>query len=80
MLVKSGIYRYIRHPLYLSLILFGTGVMLKNPGKIQIVFGVINIVALWITARIEEKEMLSKFGNEYREYMKNSRMFIPFLI
>src|SRR5664279_1894449 len=31
LLVKSGIYKYIRHPLYLSVFLLGSGIMLKNP-------------------------------------------------
>jgi protein-S-isoprenylcysteine O-methyltransferase Ste14 len=78
-LVRSGIYRYIRHPLYLSIFLFGTGVMLKDPGPLQILLGVINLIAVYITARIEEGEMSAKFGNEYMDYMKETKMFIPFL-
>ena len=80
LLVKTGIYRSIRHPLYLSLLLLGTGVMLKNPDKVQLILGLINIFAVWITARIEEKEMITKFGDEYREYMKETEMFIPFVV
>lgn len=79
-LVKSGIYKYIRHPLYLSIFLLGTGVMLKDPKYIQMIVGTINLVAVWITARIEEKEMIAKFGDEYRNYMKESRMFIPYIL
>jgi protein-S-isoprenylcysteine O-methyltransferase Ste14 len=79
-LVKSGIYGYIRHPLYCSIFLFGTGVMLKDPGPVQSVLGVINLIAVWITAKIEEREMLEKFGDEYRAYMKETKMFIPFIV
>ena len=79
-LVRSGLYRYIRHPLYLSLFLLGTGIMFKNPGIKQIILGGINLAAVYITARIEEKEMTAKFGNEYLEYMKDTWMFIPFII
>lgn len=78
-LVKSGIYGLIRHPLYLSIFLFGTGAMLKDPGKIQIVLGAINVVAVYITARIEEGEMIAKFGSEYRQYMKETKMFVPWV-
>jgi protein-S-isoprenylcysteine O-methyltransferase Ste14 len=80
MLVKSGIYGYIRHPLYLSIFLFGTGVMLKDPGPAQLVLGVINLIAVWVTAKIEEKEMVGKFGDEYLTYMKETKMFIPFIV
>lgn len=79
-LVKSGIYRFIRHPLYLSVFLLGTGVMLKDPGKIQLVLGIINMVAIWETAKIEEKEMIAKFGDVYKIYMTETKMFIPFII
>jgi protein-S-isoprenylcysteine O-methyltransferase Ste14 len=79
-LVKSGIYKYIRHPLYLSIILLGTGVALKNPALIQLILGTINIVAVYITARIEENEMIKKFGDEYRQFVKESKMFIPFIL
>lgn len=80
LLVKSGIYGYIRHPLYLSIFLLGTGIVLKDPGTVQLVLGVINIVAVWVTARIEEKEMIDKFGDHYLTYMKETKMFIPFII
>lgn len=79
-IVKSGIYHYIRHPLYLSVFLFGTGVMLKDTGYLQVALGLVNLIAIWFTARIEEREMIAKFGNDYREYMKETRMFIPFLL
>ena len=80
LLVRSGIYGYIRHPLYLSIFLFGTGVMLKDPVHEQLVLGTINFVAVWVTARIEEREMVEKFGDEYRTYMKETKMFIPFIV
>jgi protein-S-isoprenylcysteine O-methyltransferase Ste14 len=80
LLVKSGIYKYIRHPLYLSIFLLGTGVMLKNPATAQLVLGTINLVAVYITSRIEENEMIIKFGDDYRLYMTESKMFIPFIL
>ena len=80
LLVKSGLYGYIRHPLYLSVFLVGTGVMLKDTGLLQIVLGLINMTAVYLTSRIEEKEMIVKFGDEYREYIRETKMFIPFVI
>jgi protein-S-isoprenylcysteine O-methyltransferase Ste14 len=80
LLVKSGIYGYIRHPLYLSIFLLGTGVMLKNPALPQLILAVINLIAVYFTARIEEHEMILKFGEEYKTYMKETKMFIPFIL
>lgn len=79
-LVKSGIYGVVRHPLYLSLFLLGTGIMFKKPEVFQIILGIVNLVAVSLTALTEEKEMLAKFGDEYRQYMKETRMFIPYIL
>lgn len=79
-LVVSGIYRYIRHPLYLSVFLLGTGIMLKDAGTIQIILWIIILIAVPVTARIEENEMITKFGDEYRSYMKETKMFIPYIV
>lgn len=80
LLVKSGIYGYIRHPLYCSLLLLGTGIMFKQLQYLQILFGILNFVAVLVTAKIEEKEMIAKFGDQYHEYMKETKMFIPFIL
>ncbi len=79
-LVKSGLYRYIRHPLYLSVFLFGIGIMFKDPRQTRLILGAVILVAVYFTARIEEKEMTAKFGDEYRKYMKETKMFIPFIL
>jgi protein-S-isoprenylcysteine O-methyltransferase Ste14 len=78
-LVKSGVYGYIRHPLYCSLLLLGTGVMFKDPVNLKLIFGGVNLLAIFLTARIEEKEMISKFEGPYIDYMKETKMFIPFV-
>jgi len=80
LLVTSGIYGFIRHPLYLSVFFLGTGVMLKNPEPAQLILGAVNLIAVYITAKIEENEMITKFGDEYRQYMKGTKMFIPFIV
>jgi protein-S-isoprenylcysteine O-methyltransferase Ste14 len=79
-LVKSGIYGLIRHPLYLSLFLLGAGVMMKDPQRLALLFGLVNFIGVYFTARIEEKEMIEKFGDAYREYMKETKMFIPYVV
>lgn len=79
-LVKTGMYGYIRHPLYLALFLLGTGIVLKYPGIPQVILGAVNLAAVWLTAKIEEKEMIARFGDDYVEYMKETSMFIPFIV
>ena len=79
-LVKTGVYSLIRHPLYFSLFLLGTGIMMKDITPLTILLGAINLTAIWFTALMEEKEMIEKFGEPYKEYMKETKMFIPFFI
>lgn len=79
-LVRKGLYGYIRHPLYLSLFLLGTGIVLKDMKILQLLLGGVNMIAVYLTSRIEEKEMIAKFGQEYILYMKETKMFIPFII
>lgn len=79
-LVKSGVYGLIRHPLYFSLFLLGTGVMMKDPSLPSLLLGAVNLIAVWFTALTEEKEMIEKFGEPYKDYIKETKMFIPFIL
>lgn len=78
-LVKVGVYRYIRHPLYASLILLGLGVFCKNLSWIGVVLALVNVGAVVATAREEQKEMVRSFGPEYVKYMETTKMFIPYI-
>ena len=78
-LVTSGIYGYIRHPLYSSLMLLGAVTLIKNPSLLATSLFSVATVFLYATARIEEKENLLKFGEDYAVYMEGSNMFIPLL-
>jgi protein-S-isoprenylcysteine O-methyltransferase Ste14 len=79
-LVTVGLYRFIRHPLYASLLFLGTGTFFKHISIVTTIFAIINFIALIATAKREEKEMLEKFGNNYLDYMKKNKMFIPYIL
>lgn len=78
-LVTSGIYRYIRHPLYSSLLLLAWGIFFKIPSIAGFSLVTLATLFLVLTARADEKECLKFFGAAYRDYMDQTRMFIPFL-
>jgi protein-S-isoprenylcysteine O-methyltransferase Ste14 len=79
-LVTVGLYRFVRHPLYASLLFLGTGILMKNISIITAFLAIINTIALVVTAKREEREMIDKFGDEYRTYIQKTRMFIPFVV
>jgi protein-S-isoprenylcysteine O-methyltransferase Ste14 len=78
-LVTSGVYRYIRHPLYSSLFLLAWGVFFKSPSWWEGLTALVVTMLLAATARAEEGENIRYFGPEYEEYMKRTRMFVPFV-
>jgi protein-S-isoprenylcysteine O-methyltransferase Ste14 len=79
-LVTTGVYKYIRHPMYCSFIVFGFGVFFKHIDTANIILVVIDTIVLYLTASVEQGEMIKRFGEEYREYMKKTKMFIPFVL
>ena len=78
-LVQSGIYHFIRHPLYASLLYLAWGIFFKSPSLLDACLAVVASAFLYAAARADEAECLLKFGNEYTRYMKKTKMFIPYI-
>jgi protein-S-isoprenylcysteine O-methyltransferase Ste14 len=78
-LVDTGIYRYIRHPLYSSLLGLAWGVFFKAPSRLGGLLAGAATAALVGTAKADEAECLRFFGPAYREYMATTKRFVPFL-
>jgi protein-S-isoprenylcysteine O-methyltransferase Ste14 len=79
-LVTVGIFRYIRHPLYTSLLLLTWGIFFKQIGLAGLLCALTATLFLWLTARCDEQECLAYFGESYRQYMRRSKRFIPFVL
>ena len=79
-LVTDGVYRYIRHPLYSSLLFLNWGIFFKDPSVWGVFLAVAATVFLILTARAEEKEDIRYFGEAYREYMARTKMFVPYVL
>jgi protein-S-isoprenylcysteine O-methyltransferase Ste14 len=78
-LVTSGAYRYVRHPMYTSFILAAVGILLKDLSWPGAFLALITIVFAVLTAKTEERENVKYFGDAYRTYMERTSMFFPFL-
>lgn len=79
-LVTVGLYRFIRHPLYSSLLFLGWGIFCKRPSWLGVAIALAATGFLVMTARVEEQENIRFFGEPYREYMKRTKMFVPYLL
>lgn len=78
-LVVVGAYKYIRHPLYSSLLFLAWGVFFKDPSWLGGILTLVATTFLVVTAKVEEAEDIRYFGPAYQTYMKQTKMFIPFL-
>ncbi len=78
-LVTNGIYHYIRHPLYTSLLLLTWGIFFKALTWPGLILALGATVLLYATARADEAECLRFFGMPYQAYMKQSKRFLPFV-
>ena len=76
-LATSGIYSYVRHPQYDGFIAVMFGFLLQWPTLLTLVMFPVLVVMYVRLARIEEREALSEFGDEYARYMQEVPGFIP---
>jgi protein-S-isoprenylcysteine O-methyltransferase Ste14 len=74
-IVAKGIYRFIRHPIYVGIIFTHFGLFFACGSKFGIIYTFILIIPMnIIRAQLEEKALFSKFGERYRAY-HNSTWF-----
>ena len=78
-LITTGLYRYIRHPIYTGVLTLALGVLLSF-GTLGACVGVLIIVAtIILKLRDEEKILASHFAEQYLEYKKRTQVLIPFV-
>jgi protein-S-isoprenylcysteine O-methyltransferase Ste14 len=76
-LVTSGPYRWVRHPLYTvgSSFIFSFGMMADN--WFIAALGILAFIAMASRTPKEEANLIDKFGDDYRNYMKRTGAFFP---
>ncbi|HNR90751.1 MAG TPA: isoprenylcysteine carboxylmethyltransferase family protein [Spirochaetota bacterium] len=76
-LVTTGLYRYIRNPTYLGLFILCAGVWLIWPTWTIALFGLVFYLMLEVQVRCEEEFLLRVHGEFYREYLQDTKRYIP---
>jgi protein-S-isoprenylcysteine O-methyltransferase Ste14 len=79
LLATVGVYRYMRHPQYFAFILIIIGFLLQWPTLVTLIMAPILIVRYVTLAKSEEKQMVDKFGQVYRDYRSKTPGFLPSL-
>ena len=78
-IIKTGLYRFIRHPIYLGFSLCFLGSLFFRINYGALLAFLIMIPLHIIKAKQEEKLLMQEFGIEYSEYMKTTKRLIPFI-
>lgn len=80
-LVTDGPFRFVRHPTYLSMFLELLAIGLILNSYYALLFSVIIFIpTLIVRIRMEEKALISKFGDSYRDYIKTTPALVPWKI
>ena len=79
-LVTNGPYRWVRHPFYLSGFLSVLTFSLGAANWFILLSGSLAILLLGIRSRKEEENLIARFGEDYRSYMKRTGRFLPRIV
>ncbi len=79
-LIKTGIFKYVRHPSYLGVLIIICAQMILYRQLFLFTMSVILLLFAYLfRIKHEEKMLIEKFGDEYRIYQKNTKCIIPFI-
>ena len=76
-LVTTGPYHWVRHPFYGCVGLVTVTATLISANALFLVFGGFVLALQMLRTRIEERNLLNRFGDEYRKYMERTGRFFP---
>jgi len=78
-LITTGLFKYIRHPLYSGVILQGVGWGVLSSSIYGSIFILIGLLFLIPRITIEENMLVDQFGEKYIGYQKNAKKLLPFI-
>jgi len=76
-LVKNGIYRFFRHPQYIALSIFCTGIILTWSKFISYIAFFVMLWLYYYLSKSEERQCQAAFGSEYEEYKRRTYFLFP---
>lgn len=76
-LMTKGVYRFVRHPQYISLTLFGAGILLTWGRAITFIAFFVMMFLYYYLTKNEERTCIRLFGVAYRQYRERTSFIIP---
>jgi len=76
-LVRHGPYRWVRHPLYTGIVPFALAISMLTANWPIMAMAVATFGFLAVRTRVEERNLVARFGDSYRDYMKSTGRFFP---
>lgn len=76
-LVTHGPYRWVRHPFYGVVLLWGISLSLLTANWLLALLGVAAVTMLVVRTRVEEVKLTERFGDAYRAYTRRTGRFFP---
>ena len=77
-LIKTGLFSIIRHPLYFAAFLAILGFFMMRISTLSIALFIVGAICSFLAAKFEDKWNLEKFGEPCGEYISKSKLFFPF--
>jgi protein-S-isoprenylcysteine O-methyltransferase Ste14 len=74
--LTRGLYRFSRHPTYLTQIIFFLGIGIATASWVFLLFTILRTIASIMLAIPEERYCLEKYGDAYRKYMDRTPRWI----
>lgn len=77
LITGKGLFKYVRHPMYLADMIMYLGFVLIMPHWITIAIFAIGLIALYKQAEVEDRFMAKLFATEHQEWAKTTRLIFP---
>ena len=80
-LVRSGVFGWVRNPIFTAMVVFGLGIALVTPNVVALVGFALLVVTIELQVRVvEEPYLLTVHGETYRDYLAGVGRFIPKIV
>lgn len=75
-LITTGIFKYLRHPIYTGILLILFSVAIYNTSEYKLIISILLLILFQFKSKYEESRLIANFEN-YKDYMKDTGKFIP---